>query len=97
MAGAAATSSTAVRPTRRGATGCSIWTRRGLGTRILEACEAAARDEGFRRLSLGATLPGYALYARFGFVEVDRGTITLPDGTVVEYITMEMPIDPSTI
>ena len=23
------------------------WTRRGLGRRILEACEAAARDEGF--------------------------------------------------
>ena len=75
----------------------SDWTRRGLGTRILEACEAAARDEGFRRLSLGATLPGYPLYARFGFVEVDRGTITLPDGTVVEYVTMEKPIDPPTI
>ena len=27
-------------------------TRRGLGTRILDACEAAAKAEGFRRLSL---------------------------------------------
>ena len=75
----------------------SDWTRRGLGTRILDACEAAARDEGFQRLSLGATLPGYPLYARVGFVEVDRGTITLPDGTVVEYVTMEKPIGTPTI
>ena len=34
------------------------WTRRGLGRRILEACESAARAEGFRQLSLMATLPG---------------------------------------
>jgi N-acetylglutamate synthase-like GNAT family acetyltransferase len=36
-------------------------TRRGLGTRILEACEAAARAEGFRSLALMATLPGLHL------------------------------------
>src|SRR5688572_9929458 len=38
------------------------WTRRGLGTRILEACEAAAKSEGFRTLRLVATLPGVLLY-----------------------------------
>jgi GNAT superfamily N-acetyltransferase len=27
------------------------WTRRGLGRRILEACEEEARREGFRRLA----------------------------------------------
>src|SRR5439155_8344413 len=43
------------------------WTRRGLGRRILEACEAAARAEGFRRLSLVATLPGLPLYLAYGF------------------------------
>ena len=37
------------------------WTRRGLGTRILEACEAAAKAEGFRELALVATLPGLQL------------------------------------
>ena len=31
------------------------WTRRGLGRRILEACEAAARREGFSRTVLNAT------------------------------------------
>ena len=39
--------------------------RRGLGTRILEACEAAARVEGFTTLALMATLPGVQLYQRF--------------------------------
>ena len=38
------------------------WTRRGLGRRILEACESAARADGFRMLTLGATLPGLPLY-----------------------------------
>ena len=71
----------------------SDWTRRGLGTRILDACVAAARTEGFRRLSLMATLPGYPLYERFGFREIGRGPITLPDGTEVECVEMEKPID----
>jgi GNAT superfamily N-acetyltransferase len=31
------------------------WTRRGLGRRILEECERAARREGFGRLALAAT------------------------------------------
>ena len=71
----------------------SDWTRRGLGTRILDACVAAARDEGFRRLSLMATLPGFPLYERFGFRETGRGLITLPDGSEIECIEMEKGID----
>src|ERR1700747_1157719 len=43
------------------------WTRRGLGRRILESCEAAAGREGFRRLVLGATLAGLPLYLAYGF------------------------------
>ena len=71
------------------------WTRRGLGTRILAACESAARDEGFTRLALMATLPGFPLYSRYGFVEVERGPITLPDGVLLEGVAMEKAIDPS--
>ena len=56
------------------------WTRRGLGTRILDACEAAARAEGYRTLALMATLPGIPLYERFGFRILERTHITLPDG-----------------
>jgi GNAT superfamily N-acetyltransferase len=68
------------------------WTRRGLGTRILEACEAAARAEGFHRLALMATLPGFPLYASYGFVETERGPITLPDGVRLEGVAMEMEL-----
>ena len=68
------------------------WTRRGLGTRILEACQAAAKAEGFRRLALGATLPGVPLYERFGFVANGDLTVTLPDGTKIVAVAMDMPI-----
>jgi GNAT superfamily N-acetyltransferase len=67
------------------------WTRRGLGTRILEACEAAATVEGFRTLSLMATLPGFELYARYGFVEVERLSNVMPDGVSLDLVRMEKP------
>ncbi|MEO1201616.1 MAG: GNAT family N-acetyltransferase [Pseudomonadota bacterium] len=41
--------------------------RRGLGRWLLEHCEQAARSAGFSRASLGATVPGRRLYARFGY------------------------------
>ncbi len=69
------------------------WTRRGLGTRILEACEAAARAEGFRRLALMATLPGLQLYQRYGFAVTEEVTLTLPDGVRLPCAAMEMPLD----
>jgi GNAT superfamily N-acetyltransferase len=68
------------------------WTRRGLGRRILEACEDAARAEGFRRLSLMATLPGVPLYAAYGFEALEELEITMPDGVTLPCVTMEMPI-----
>jgi GNAT superfamily N-acetyltransferase len=72
----------------------SDWTRRGLGRAILEACERAAREEGFARLVLGATLPGEPLYRAFGFREVERFPVTMPDGVTVECVGMERPIAP---
>ena len=68
------------------------WTRRGLGRAILEACERAARAEGFKRLALGATLPGEPLYRAFGFREVERFTVTMPDGVSLEAVAMERSI-----
>jgi GNAT superfamily N-acetyltransferase len=67
-------------------------TRRGLGTRILEASEAAAREAGYRRLTLMATLPGYELYERYGFRVVDRTAVEFPDGVSVECVEMDMDI-----
>jgi GNAT superfamily N-acetyltransferase len=66
------------------------WTRRGLGTRILEACEAAARAAGFRVMALVATLPGFPLYERYGFRTTEQVDVRMPDGTSVPAIGMEM-------
>lgn len=70
-------------------------TRRGLGRRILEECESAARREGFRRLDLVATLPGIPLYEAFGFTATaDIADIPLADGVRLACLAMSKPIDP---
>ena len=68
------------------------WTRRGLGRRILEACEAAARAEGFRELTLVATLPGVPLYLAFGFQPVSELEVEMPDGVRIACVSMTRPI-----
>ena len=68
------------------------WSRRGLGTRILELCEAAAAAEGFTTLTLMATLPGVKLYERYGFEPLEELMIPLPDGTQMEGVRMEKPV-----
>jgi len=68
------------------------WTRLGLGKRILEACEGAAREEGFLKLALMATLPGVPLYSAYGFRELERCELRFPDGVVVETVRMEKEI-----
>jgi GNAT superfamily N-acetyltransferase len=69
------------------------WTRRGLGRRILEACEAAARREGFRRMALMATLPGLPLYLAYGFEPVAETEVVLEDGVGIACVAMERPIE----
>ncbi len=71
----------------------SDWTRRGLGRRILEACEAAARAEGFSRLVLGATLPGLPFYEAYGFRATEDEVVTMPNGVDIAAVMMEMPLD----
>jgi GNAT superfamily N-acetyltransferase len=66
--------------------------RLGIGRRLLETCAAAARDAGFRRLELMATLPGVPFYRNAGFRESERLTDTLPDGTLIEFVRMEQTI-----
>jgi GNAT superfamily N-acetyltransferase len=68
-------------------------TRRGLGTLILEACEAAAKAEGYRALALVATLPGVPVYERYGFVVTAEHPVVMPDGMTIDGKAMEKPID----
>jgi GNAT superfamily N-acetyltransferase len=56
------------------------WARRGIGRRIIEACEAAAREHGFHSMELGSTLPGEPLYAALGYTVTKRFDIAMPDG-----------------
>ncbi|HEX9166554.1 MAG TPA: GNAT family N-acetyltransferase [Gemmatimonadales bacterium] len=65
--------------------------RRGIGRLLLEACAAAAREAGFRRLELMATLPGVPLYEACGFRAVAARTDVLPDGTALAFVQMERP------
>jgi GNAT superfamily N-acetyltransferase len=46
--------------------------RRGVGRRVLEACETAAAAEGFTTLELMATRSGRPLYEAFGFQPVEE-------------------------
>jgi len=71
------------------------WTRRGLGRRILEECEAAARSEGFRQLALMATLPGVPLYEAYGFETIEVGELALTDGVKLEYASMTKSLNGS--
>ncbi|EWM16185.1 acetyltransferase, GNAT family [Kutzneria sp. 744] len=68
------------------------WNRRGLGRAILTRCAEAAKAEGFRSLVLMATMPGVPLYRAFGFHEVRRSHMPLPNGVVLDGLSMEYPL-----
>jgi len=65
------------------------WARRGLGTLILNHCEAAAQAAGFSRFEMGSTLTGVALYKLKGYVERNRIGVPLPNGEPLEVVVME--------
>ncbi|MGC2743524.1 MAG: GNAT family N-acetyltransferase [Candidatus Angelobacter sp.] len=60
------------------------WARQGIGTLLLDACEAAARMAGFTRFEMGATLTGAKLFQKRGYLALERidvpleADITLP-------------------
>ncbi len=65
------------------------WARQGIGRRLIETCEQAARAAGFRRMELAATLPGEPLYAAMGYAAVKRFDHLTPDGTLLPLVHME--------
>ena len=62
--------------------------RRGVGARLLGACEAAARAAGFAHAVLGATLAGARLYASQGYAEGEREETPLPGGLTLTLVHM---------
>ncbi len=63
--------------------------RHGIGRALLEHCERAAMDEGFRAAALMATLPGLRLYAAFGYVAGTPVEHPLPGGLTITFVPME--------
>jgi GNAT superfamily N-acetyltransferase len=64
------------------------WARRGIGSRILEVCEAAAATAGFRRLEMGATLTGVPLYRARGYVAGEQREVPLRSGMSLPIVHM---------
>jgi N-acetylglutamate synthase-like GNAT family acetyltransferase len=64
------------------------WARQGIGTLLLDACEAAARAEGFMRFEMGATLTGAKLFQKRGYVAMERLELPLEDDITLPVIHM---------
>jgi N-acetylglutamate synthase-like GNAT family acetyltransferase len=62
--------------------------RHGIGRRLLEQCEAAARKSGFKSAELVATLPGEPFYRRFEYAAVERITHPLEEGLSIDFVRM---------
>jgi N-acetylglutamate synthase-like GNAT family acetyltransferase len=65
------------------------WARRGVGTHLLDACEAAARASGFTRFEMGATLTGVKLFQSKGYVAQEQIEVQLEDGLTLPVVRME--------
>ena len=68
------------------------WTRRGIGTLLLDLGEDAARKAGFKTIELGSTVPGEPLYLARGYVEVERKMETATNGSINTVIKMMKPL-----
>ncbi len=62
--------------------------RMGVGTAILQACEAAASAAGFQRAELTATLTGVKLFRVHGFDPAEQLQIPLRNGELLPVVRM---------
>lgn len=56
------------------------WSRRGIGSLILDACEQAARAGGFSTVELASTLPGVPFYLSRGYKKGEAIPIPMTSG-----------------
>jgi GNAT superfamily N-acetyltransferase len=64
------------------------WARRGIGSAIMRRCEEAAREMGFSRLELAATLVGVPLYRAHGFESLEQIDVPLSNGQTLPVVRM---------
>jgi GNAT superfamily N-acetyltransferase len=55
------------------------WTRHGIARRLVGTAEAAAREAGFRHVTLVSTLNAEPLYRSLGYRSIERMHLKLPD------------------
>lgn len=72
------------------------YSRRGIGRALMGASEMAARQAGFKRLELLATLTGEPLYASVGFKPQERFAEILPDGVPFDVVRMTKKVEGET-
>jgi len=51
-------------------------------------CEEEAMRHGFKKMELGATLPGVPLYSALGYEPYSQTRVPMPDGEGLEVIRM---------
>ena len=62
--------------------------RMGVASIIMNTCEQAAIQAGFKKLELMSTLPGLPFYKKFGFREGQPIQYALSDGLSIEFVPM---------
>jgi GNAT superfamily N-acetyltransferase len=67
--------------------------RKGVGRQVMALCEAAARDAGFARAELMATLSGEPLYRACGYTPIEHIEAPGPNGVAVPLIRMGKALD----
>lgn len=63
------------------------WTRAGVGSALLETCEAEALEAGFTRVTLMATLSGMPFYLSRGY-EAEEDYVAEVGGTRIRFVPM---------
>lgn len=62
--------------------------RQGLARLIMEECEKAAKESGFKKVELMSTLPGIKFYESQGYKAEKISEHTLPNGISVNFLPM---------
>jgi GNAT superfamily N-acetyltransferase len=67
--------------------------RQGVGRTVIRLCEDAARNAGFKRATMMATMAGVPLYEACGYVQVEPVLSAPVDGIRVPLVRMEKPLE----
>lgn len=67
--------------------------RKGVGRALLHHCEAQARQHGFMRIEMMATLPGVKFYRATGYEDREPFLQETPEGITIPFLRMEKMLE----